>query len=447
MRTPRISRIVFCLLLAWGLPALSATEQEAAGFVREGRFDQAAEAFQALVNQNPRSVRLRIELADNLARDRQWDRALAEYERVLKLEPNNVEALKGIGSVNRWRGHIAEARKAYRSARAAAPNDPGAVLEFAVTETQDHDFSAARALYDEAGRRWPQDPEVKQATYDFNRLANPRVYAYFENDLSFQTRMGGAAAPFSAREEIGYERQQELRYSYLTGDKIYQRDDNKLLYTHFFGFNHTLEIGLRNSKFSYEVPPVDFTAIDTFDEYRVRYAVPVTPEQVVGVRYTARPTTLVGGQTFVSQKIEPELISQWEPRFQTQLGVGWLRDLDPNATAVDQLTDRTLVRAGFQYIVNNRLDISARYVTNPDLDSTIDSTLIAEANYGLSPDGYSLLVRGRHDSYKTGDDQSSAYAGIRYTPTSNLWSEAGIKYVVRGPSSGFFPLVSVIWRF
>lgn len=447
MRTARLfCSGVVCLLTVLSTPGQAATEQEAVQLRQQQRFAAAASAFEELVRQNPQSVGLRLQLADALARDRQWQRALDEYQAVLRLAPNNAEALQGIGTVNRWRGHVAEARNAYGQARRAAPNDPTGTLGLAATEALDHDFHAAQSLYDEAARQWPQDAEAQQARYDFIRQRNPRVYLYYEDDLSFELRNGGVTVPLYAREELGAEYQKETRLYYLAGTEVYSRTDKKLLYTHFFGFNHTLELQARFSEYDYPATPTVFSAIDRFQEYRLRYAVPVVPEQVLAFRYTVRPTTLVNGQDFVAHKLEAELTSQWLPRLQTVLGTGWLHDLDSNATSRSDMTDETLLKLGLQYDFTHRLGLTARYITNPELDSSVDSATAVQLAYGFT-ERLTLLVREHLDDYRFGDDQVTTYLALRYTPTAHLWTEAGAKYVKRGPEDGSYPLVSVVWRF
>lgn len=427
--------------------AYAVTEKEAAAAERAGNFAAAASAYRTLVAQNPRSVSLRLQLADALAKDRRWDEAVAEYETVLRLQPDNAVAQRGIGTVRRWQGHLDEARIAYNRARAMSPNDPSAVLGLAATHALDRDFAGARKLYDEAARKWPQDTEVRQAAYDFRRRASPRVYVFLEDDLSFEARQVGGAAPVGAREEFGAEYQEESSLQSATGAKVYTRTDQKLLYTHFFGFQHALDASMRRSSYEYAQPVTAFSAIDGFEEYRVRYTFPLIPEQVAALRYTLRPTTLkLSQQSFNSHKLEAELTSRWTPRFQTLLGTGWLRDLDENATTTSNLRNSNLVKAGFQADVNNRIQVSGKYITNPDLDNTIDDMLILQADYIFTP-LISGLARYRADNYKQGADQTSYYFGLRFVPDSHWWTEFGAKFVERGAADGAYALASVVYRF
>lgn len=433
-------------LLLTSMTAAAVTEQEAAELGRAGRFAEAAEAWRALLARQPDSARLRLELADALAKDRQWEAAVAEYEAVLRREPKNGEALRGLGTVRRWQGHIGEAKQAYEKARAVEPGSADALLGLAATYELDRDYESARRLYGEAAKRWPKDEGVQRAAANFRHRANPRAYLFYEDDLSFETKQAGVAVPFGAREEIGVEAQRETSFFYRTGDTSYTRDDAKLFYTHFFALNHALDASARHSSYDYPSQPTGFSAIDSYEEYRVRYTYPIVPEQVVAVRYTARPTKLLAGDDFVAHKLEAELRSAWSPRLRTVAGSGWLRDLDENATRASDLRTTTLLKLGVEGDPTNALTLSARYITNPDLDNTIDDTTILQASYDFAG-SVSGLLRYKLDDYKVGDDQKSHYAGVRYVPNARFWSELGLKRVARGPEHGVYPLVSVVYNF
>ena len=437
-----------CAIACLHASAHAVTEKEAVGAARRGDFAAAAAAYKQLVAENPFSVALRLEHADALAKDRQWNEAISEYEAILKLQPKNTEAVLGIATVRRWQGNIVEARRANEQARVLAPQNSDPMLGLAATYALDHDYDNAEKLYEQSVTTWPKDTGVQQAAYNFRRQRNPRLYLFVENDLSFETRQAGVSVPFAGREEIGAEYQEETSIAPALGNaRIYTRSDKKIFYTHYFGLNHMFDFSARNSEYQYNVAVTDYASIDTYQEYRFRYTVPLSPEQVLSVRFSPRPTTLKLSQDhFTAHKIEAEINSRWTPRFTTLLGTGWLRDLDSNATSTAQLTDRSLLKLGAQLDVTNHLSLGAKFITNPDLDNSMNSTLIAEGSYSLT-DAWSALGRMRADDYKTGADQTSYYAGARFVPNSHWWSEFGLKYVTRGAASGAFGLASVAYRF
>ena len=426
------------------------TEQDAEDAASRGDFASAASAYEQLVAEYPASVALRLDFADALKGDRQWERAVDEYKSVIKRQPQNTEAMLGLGTVHRWQGNLDEAKRSYEKARELAPHNSIILLGLADTYALDHDYVEADKLYEQAQQLWPGDSAVQQAAYDFRRQRNPRLYLFWENDLSFEARQTGVILPFAAREEVGAEYQEETSIAPGLGNaKIYTRSDKKLFYTHYFGRNHMLDFSARASQYSYNVPDsaLGYSAIDTYGEYRVRYTMPFTPEQVFAVRYTARPTTLKLTQdNFTAHKLEAELNSRWHPRFSTLLGGGWLRELDSNASSISELTNRSLFKAGVQWDATNRLSLGAKYITNPDLDNSMTSTAIAEASYSFS-DTWSAIGRYRADDYKNGSDQTGYYLAARFVPSSKWWSEIGLKHAERGTMSGNYGLASVSYRF
>ncbi len=445
--------MISCGLVCYSAVAAADLEADAADAARRGDFGAAASAYQELAENNPRSISLRLQLADALAKDRQWERAVGEYKKVLERNPKNVEALLGIGTVRRWQGNITEAKRAYGQVLALAPQDPGGLRGMAATYTLDHDYANAEKFYALAQQLWPGDSSVQQAAYDFRRQRNPRTYLFWETDLSFETRQAGAIVPFWAREEIGAEYQEATSFFVAPTANarmlIYTRNDKKVFYTHYFGINNMLDLSARKSSYNYYVPnsALGFTTIDTYDEYRIRYTAPFTQDQVFSVRYTLRPTTLkFSNGSFNSHKVEAELSSRWVPSLSTLLGIGVLRDLDSNAIAVSQLTDRSLVKVGVQWDATSRLNLGAKYITNPDLDNSMRATTIGEGGYSLT-ERWSLLGRYRNDSYKSGPDQTTYYLAARFVPDSNLWSEVGLKHAKRGNANGNYGLVSISYHF
>lgn len=437
-----------CVLACFNTYTYSISEKEAAEQAHSGNFAAASASYKQLVANNPGSVPLRIELADALAKDRQWNQAIVEYEAVLKLYPDNIEATLGIATVKRWQGNIVGAKRASEQARVLAPQNAEAMLGLAAVYTLDHDFEQAAKHYEQAVKTWPEDKGVRVAASDFQHERRPRLYLLQENDLSFVSRQAGITAPFLAHEEIGFELQDETSLAPGNGNiKVYTRSDKKLLYTHYFGLNHSLDFSARSSIYEYNVLITGYTGINTYNEYRARYTVPITTEQTFSIRYAARPTILKLSQDqFTAHKVEAEFNSHWTPRLNTQLGVGWLRDLDSLATSTTQITDRSLIKLGVQVDVTNHLGLGAKLITNPDLDNSLNSTVLVDASYSLT-DTWSTLGRLKLDNYKTGADQSSYYAAARFVPSNQWWSEFGIKYVTRGFNSGTFGLASVAYRF
>lgn len=381
------------------------------------------------------------EKADSEIQNFQWDMALQVYREELVKNENNADAWRGIGRIRRWQGHLDESRQAYKKAAALEPDNANAALGIASTYFLDHDFEQAADRYASAQQRWPNDDEVRQAAYEFAREKNPRIYTRFERDLTFRTETYGAGLPLLSREDIQVE--------HVEAESLgqYIRKDQKVTYTHYFGLNNFLEFRYRKSNYDYFSPVTDFSAIDSFDEYRLRYTYPFTPEQVGSVIYTYRPTTLkTTQQSYDSTKVELELRSQWSPRFATIFGVGQLRELNGNPSTTDDLRNTTLEKIGVEYMLTQKAQVAATYITNPDLDNSIKSKSLFLLSYQWR-DNLSSLLRYRYDDYKQGGNQRIYSLALRYTPDPHLWIEVGILTAARDGRSGTYPQATLIYKF
>lgn len=381
------------------------------------------------------------EKTDQEIQNFRWNSALQIYRDELAINEKNADAWRGIGRILRWQGHLDESRQAYEKAAALEPDNANAALGITRTYFLDHDFKQAAAGYASAQERWPQDEEVQQAAYDFAREKNPRIYGRYERDLTFRTKTYGAGLPLLSREDIQLE--------YVEDESLgqYVRKDQKITYAHYFGLNHFLEFRYRKSDYSYFAPVTDFSAIDKFDEYRLRYAYPFTPEQVGTVSYTYRPTTLeTTQQSYDSTKIELELRSQWSPRFTTLVGAGQLRELNSNPTTTSDLRNTSLVKVGVDYMLTQKAQVAATYITNPDLDNSIKSKTLLLLSYQWR-DNLSSLLRYRYDDYKQGGNQRIYSLALRYTPDAHVWVEVGALSATRAGRSGVYPQATLIYKF
>lgn len=382
-----------------------------------------------------------VQRAGEAERNFRWQEASAIYRAELTENPKNAQAWRGLGRILRWQGRLSESREAYAKAEELEPGNPDGLLGIAASHRLDHAFDEAGTAYEAARKRWPGDDEVLRAVHDFERETSPRVNLFFEEDLSFRLRKLNFALPLLSRKEIQLELQEEERPG------AYRRRDAKFAFLHHFGLDQVMELSARKSAYSYLIPTTDFTAIDTFEEYRARYTHPISAEQVLTLKLAYRPTTLkTSGQSFSSKKLEADIRSQWIPRFATVIGGGVLHDLRGSAQSVDDMRTTSLIRLGAEYALTADAQVSATYITNPDLDNTVNSTTLLQANYQLAA-AWSALLRYRYDSYKTGFNQRGTYLGFRYSSGSHLWSEVGVKTANRGDKSGIYPLLSIVYRF
>jgi TonB family protein len=140
-------RLCLALLLAsWMLPAQTETEWLNRGVqaFKSANYGEAVEAFGRAVELNPGSVTARLYLGT--AHMQQYipgseaaevtahaDRAAAEFQRVLEIEPGNKVALSSIASLQLNRKRFTEARDWYRKLLVVAPADKTAYYSIAFT--------------------------------------------------------------------------------------------------------------------------------------------------------------------------------------------------------------------------------------------------------------------------------------------------------------------------
>jgi tetratricopeptide (TPR) repeat protein len=379
--------------------------------------------------------------ADRAMEAFRWQDAERIYREQIARDPQDADAWRSLARVLSWSDRLAESRIAYQTAARLDTDSPSALLGIASTLQRDRAFEEAQKLYAEAATRWPGDEDVQEAVRGFTRERRPRAQLSHEDDLSFRNSLLGLSLPLGGRHQVLLEREEEERPRSNT------RTDNKLGYTYHFGLNHSFDVRARMSSYEYLGPTTDFAAIDEFEEYRLTYRRPITSAHQITLRYSYRPTRLAAsGGEFDSHKYEASLRSQWTPRVATTVGTGSLTDLASGASSPTQLDDNQLVRIGIDVRATTRFSVSASYITNPDLDNSVDATTLLQTSLDVA-DSYSVVTRLRSDDYRSGEDQRSVFVGFRYFAGAHIWAELGVKHVERGARNGLYPAGTVVYRF
>jgi tetratricopeptide (TPR) repeat protein len=97
-----------------------------------------------------------MKAAQNAIRKGDWNRARQIYEALVARNPNDSEALAGIGDVDRAQGNTAGAVAAYQRALAVNPSYLPALLGMADTEWVSGDRAAAQRVYKDVVDRFPE---------------------------------------------------------------------------------------------------------------------------------------------------------------------------------------------------------------------------------------------------------------------------------------------------
>jgi tetratricopeptide (TPR) repeat protein len=95
-----------------------------------------------------------MQIAANAAWDRQWDKAIAAYQRALGEFPRDAGALTGLGVACYGAGQLEAALDAYQQASALTPDDPVLLERIAQTQEQLNQGRAAAEAYMTAAERY-----------------------------------------------------------------------------------------------------------------------------------------------------------------------------------------------------------------------------------------------------------------------------------------------------
>ena len=120
MKRHALRLLLFTLAFATALPALADWDQGVAAF-REGRFEEAAEVFQAYVQQQPDTPAGHFMLGLTRARQQRMPEALAALDRAVELEAGNLDYRLALAQIQ------LKARRADAALETLAAQDPGSV--------------------------------------------------------------------------------------------------------------------------------------------------------------------------------------------------------------------------------------------------------------------------------------------------------------------------------
>jgi len=90
---------------------------------QSGQFDQAVQLIEKLIQQEPKNLELRLELAHLYKITNQLAKAETAYDQVLTQQNNNLQALVGKATMRKTQGDITGAKALFAQAEKAAPTD------------------------------------------------------------------------------------------------------------------------------------------------------------------------------------------------------------------------------------------------------------------------------------------------------------------------------------
>jgi putative PEP-CTERM system TPR-repeat lipoprotein len=122
--------------------------------------DEAVTVLQDWLNTNPRDLAVQLELADNYLTHDNHKAAIASYERVLELSPNNTKALNNLA----WLSQDRDLEKSIEYAEKALelqPNDPLVLDTYGMLLLKQGDIMKAGKMLQRAADRAPDDLTIQ----------------------------------------------------------------------------------------------------------------------------------------------------------------------------------------------------------------------------------------------------------------------------------------------
>jgi choline-sulfatase len=125
-----------------------------------GRLTEASDVLQRAARDYPKFPQPWLSLAEVHIKERQTAEAAADYERVLALVPDHIEALRGLGDLALVDGRTDDAAARYGRILEIDPADAGAMTKLGVARMRAGRADEAMALFRKAVEREPKNGEA-----------------------------------------------------------------------------------------------------------------------------------------------------------------------------------------------------------------------------------------------------------------------------------------------
>lgn len=203
----RLGLGLYLLLVIWlGQPTIAFAqsveqEQRAAEAIREGRFAEALTLLNQVLDIDGRNVNALILRASAYEGRSNNASALADYEQVLRIDPQNLLAREGVRrTASRSSGSVQRTLEGLQLQVATNPNDQGLLLRYAHALYDAHQFRQAARYYDQYLQLGQPVPDIVHrylisiASYegdnDQGEQAAERFLALFPSDSNLHMRLG-----------------------------------------------------------------------------------------------------------------------------------------------------------------------------------------------------------------------------------------------------------------
>ncbi len=194
----------------------------------EGKHNRAIEAYEKLLRDEPQNIEAMLGLAQNYEWAKKFQKAKTAYSDILKISPDNIYANIGLARVYFFKGEIALAAKNFKDTVEKNPGNIEVKLAFAQYLGWRQKFGESRKIYKSVLEKEPQNIEAKMG---LGQLAMWREN-YEEAVIIYRSVMAIPGADvFTARMELarayflkGEIKRAKLLYIKLAGEKPESRE-------------------------------------------------------------------------------------------------------------------------------------------------------------------------------------------------------------------------------
>jgi choline-sulfatase len=124
-----------------------------------GHLKEAAEVLERTTRENPKFAQPWLSLAAVFVQEKKIDEAAAAYRKVLEIDPDHTEALRGLGDLALVRGDLEAAARDYGRVRELDPSDAGVLSKLGVVRMRTGHPDEAIALFRKAVDGDPKNAE------------------------------------------------------------------------------------------------------------------------------------------------------------------------------------------------------------------------------------------------------------------------------------------------
>jgi len=181
----RAISVLFALLSQQALTAQNAKDHASIGIslARQGKLAEAENELQQAVHSAPAVADYRAQLGSVLGLEEKWKEALANFQRAVDLEPNNINFRRETAAVQWQLGILPAAEKNLEYVLKKHPDDGGSVLLLGLVKEKEGNYETAARLLDSQFNLVITQPDRTVAWFHSSMQSSRRAQLAKVNDI------------------------------------------------------------------------------------------------------------------------------------------------------------------------------------------------------------------------------------------------------------------------